>query len=479
MTDETTMPEEPRRAGRRSDTRRRLSPTALLAVLLPVLTVGALALVRPAEVETPERAAEQVPPTRVDLVCPQGVEESVLAFTGGAQTENGAVLNARTGTDPTPLDLRRNAVPELNEQRPAWVRGSGPVAAELIGARYVERGLATSTCVQPRPGYWFTGVGAGAEHSSTLELTNPDPGPAVADITVWGGTGPIDVAGLRGLSLPGGETQRLDLGSVVPRRGQLLLNVVVSRGRLGAAMVDEIPSIGAREATSAWLPASPEPATESLLLGLVADADPGPETTDTLVIGNPGDNEVRAELRMVTEDAVFVPEGLEEVRIDPGSTETVTLTETLRAQIKEGALGVLVTASDPVTATLSSVVDGDLVHAPVATGGDAAMTALVPPGAARLVLARAGGAGVAVVASYDENGRRLQQKRVELTDGSGGELALPEGTRLVRVTPQRTDVSAAVVVRADARRTSGTTVVPLEQLVRYALIPDVRPGLPQ
>ncbi len=84
-----------------------------------------------------------------------------------------------------------------------------------------------------------------------------------------------------------------------------------------------------------------------------------------------------------------------------------------------------------------------------------------------------------MVASYDENGRTLQEKRVELTDGSGGELALPEGTRLVRVTPRRTDVAAAVVVRAEGQGTSGATAVPLEALVRYALIPDVRPGLPQ
>ncbi|MGH3346709.1 MAG: DUF5719 family protein, partial [Nocardioides sp.] len=384
MTDETPKPV---RTGRRSDTRRRISPTAVLAVVLPAMTVGALALVRPAEVDSPARAAEQVPPTRVDLVCPEGSEESVLAFTGGGQTEDGAILNALTGTDPTPLDLEENAVSEPDEQRPAWVRGSGPVAAELIGARYVERGLASAPCVQPRPEYWFTGVGAGAEHSSTLELTNPDPGPAVADVTVWGGTGPIDVPGLRGISLPGGETQRLDLGSEIPRRGELLLNVEVSRGRLGATLVDEIPSIGARDATAAWLPASPEPSTESLLLGLVAGDDPAREAIDRLVLGNPGTNEARAEVRVVTEDAVFVPEGLEEVRIDAESTETVTLSETLRAQIEDGALGLLVTASEPVTATLRSVVDGDLGHAPVATGGDAAMTALVPPGAARLVLA--------------------------------------------------------------------------------------------
>ena len=472
MTDET---DQASRTGRRSAAARRISPTAVLAVLLPALTVGALALVRPAEVTVPSRAAEQVAPTRVDLVCPEGPEDSRLAFTGGSETEDGVVANVQDQVDPSPVTLVQDAVAELDEQGSVWARGSGPVAAALIGARYVEQGLASTPCVQPRPEYWFTGVGAGAEHASTLELTNPDAGPAVADITVWGGTGPIDVPGLRGISLPGGETEQIDLGSVVPRRGELLLQVVVSRGRLGAGLVDEIPSLGARPATTAWLPASPEPATEALLLGLAA----GEDADDTLVIGNPGTSEVRAELRVVTKDAAFVPEGLEEVRIDPESTETVTLTETLRTQIQEGALGLLVTSTEPVTATLRSVVDEDLVHAPVTAGAAEPVTALVPPGVARLVLARAGGAGVAIVASYDEDGELLQEKRFELTDGSGGELELPEGTRLVRVTPRRTDVAAAVVVRAEGRGTAGTTVVPLEQLVRYALIPDVRPGLLQ
>jgi hypothetical protein len=472
MTDETP---QLRGSGRRSAAARRISPTAVLAVLLPVLTVGALSLVRPAEVTTPSRPAEQVAPTRVDLVCPEGPEGSRLAFTGGSETEDGAVAVTEGAADASQIELDRDAVSELDDAGPTWVRGSGPVAAELIGFRYAEQGLATTPCVPPRPEYWFTGVGAGAEHVSTLELTNPDLGPAVADVTVWGGTGPIDVPGLRGISLPGGETEQIDLGSVVPRRGELLLHVVVSRGRLGATLVDEIPALGARPATTGWLPASPEPATETLLLGLAT----GEDADDTLVIGNPGDSEVRAELRVVTPDAAFVPEGLEEVRIDPESTETITLTETLRTQIEEGALGLLVTSTEPVTATLRSVLDEDLVHAPVTAGAAEPVTALVPPGVARLVLARAGGAGVAIVASYDEAGELLEEERFELTDGSGGALDLPDGTRLVRVTPRRTEVTAAVVVRAEERGTGGTTVVPLEQLVRYALIPDVRPGLPQ
>ncbi len=319
----------------------------------------------------------------------------------------------------------------------------------------------------PRPDYWLTGIGAGAEHASTLELSNPDEGPAVADVTVWGRTGPLDVPGLRGVTVPGGESQVLDLAEVLPRRSELAVHVVVSRGRMGATVVDEIPALGSRPATSGWVPPVAEPATEQLLLGLV-----GGEGTDTLVVSNPGADEARVEVRIVTDDASFVPEGQEAIRISPEAVKTITLTETLRAEIRKGALGLQVTSTAPVTAALRSVVDEDLVHAPTVLGAAETTTALVPPGDARLVLARAGGAGVAVVSAYDD-GELLGEERVELTDGSGGTVDLPQGTSLVRVTPRRTDVAASVVVTSDR----GATVVPLRELVRYSLIPDVRPGL--
>ncbi|MGZ5400149.1 MAG: DUF5719 family protein, partial [Nocardioides sp.] len=233
------------------------------------------------------------------------------------------------------------------------------------------------------------------------------------------------------------------------------------------AALDEIPALGSRPASTAWLPPVTEPATEQLLLGLV-----GGQGTDTLVLSNPGTDEARIEIRVVTEDASFVPQGQEEIRVSPASVETVTLTETLREQVREGALGLQVTSTAPVTAALRSIIDDDLVHSPTVVATESPVTTLVPPGEARLVLGRAGGAGVAVVSAYG-NGELLGEELVELTDGSGGTIDLPEGTDLVRVTPRRTDVAASVVVTSR----QGATVVPLRELVRVALIPDVRPGL--
>lgn len=453
--------------GRRSAVRRSVSPTAVLAVLLPLLTVGALALVQPDELSTPATAPEQVSPSRVDLVCPSGPETSRVAVAAAGQAAGDVSSFSPGDIDPSRISLAADTVETLGRPAATFVRGNGEIAAELIGARIASPGLAATECVAPRPEYWLTGIGAGANHATTLELSNPDEGPAVADVTVWGRTGQLDTPTLRGVTVPGGESQSLDLAGLLPRRGELAIHVVVSRGRMAASALDEIPALGSRDAAAGWLPPVEEPATEQLLLGLVEG-----EGTDTLVLSNPGLDEARVELRVVTEDASFVPEGQEEVRVSPETVKTITLTETLRSQIPEGALALQVTSTVPVTAALRSVVKDDLVHAPAVTGTDSLMTALVPAGDARLVLARAGGAGLALVAAYGD-GELLAEKRVELSDGSGGVVDLPEGTDLVRVTPRRTDVAASVVVTGR----EGATVVPLRELIRYALIPDVRPGL--
>ncbi len=454
-------------AGRRSAVGRRISPTAVIAVLLPLLTVGALTLVEPFDAATPDRAAEQVSPSRVDLVCPAGEGGDDLALATAGEAEGDVATVTPGGGERQPVTLAPDATALLREQDATFVRGTGAVAAELIGARLRDGGLASADCVLPRPTYWFTGVGAGAEHSSTLELANPDGGPAVADVTVWGSSGVLDVPSLRGVTVVGGETQQLDLSEVVPRRGELAVQVEVSRGRLGASVVDELPALGQQDRLADWLPAAPEPTTDQLLLGLV-----GGDGTDTLVLGNPGEDEARVELRVVTEDASFVPEGQQEVRVAAGSVETVTLSETVRQQVSDGALGLQVTSTQPVTSTLRSVVDEDLVHAAPVTASDQPTTAVVPAGESTLVLGRAEGSGVALVTAYDVAGKELLDERIALSEGGGGTLDLPEDTRLVRVTPRRTAVAGAVVVNGD-----GATVVPLRDLVRYSLIPDVRPGL--
>lgn len=453
----------------RAGAARRLSPTVLLAVLLPLLTVGALALVRPEPPAAVDRPSRAVPVEQADLVCPAGLgADPELAVGPAGELAEGTAGVDGGDRDTTDVELDSDTVTSLDDREdPTFVRARGAVAAQLLASRFETRGLAATECPLPRPTYYFTGAGADADHASVLELANPDTGPAVADVTVLGRRGPIDVPRLRGLTVQGGQTLEVDLARAVPTRSELALEVVVSRGRLGATVRDEIPALGARTATRDWLPAGGEPATEQLLLGVAEGAG-----RDTLTLANHGEDEVRAEVRVVTTDASFVPEGLEEVPVAPGAVASVPLAREVRDQIADGAVGVAVSSTGPVTAGLSSVVDSDLSHAPAVDRVGAPMTALVPPGEARLVLAGAGGTGAATIRAYG-GGRLLDERRIELTEGSGGTLDLPGDTSLVEVTPRRTSVAASVVSTG-----TGATVVPLRELVRTALVPDVRPGLP-
>ena len=456
-------------SGRRTAAGRRVSPTGVLAVVLPLLTVGALSLVQPDATQQPERPADAVPVEQADLVCPPAIgDQPGIAIAPAGKLDGGTAAVDSGDDEPTDVELRSDSVTTLPDREDAtFVRARGAVSAQLLAARFQPDGLAATECALPRPGYWFTGVGADANHASVLQLANPDTGPAVADVTVLGRTGPIDVPELRGLTVQGGKTVEVDLAQAVPTREELALEVVVSRGRLGATLADSIPPLGTRRLTRDWLPASGEPATEQLLLGLV-----GGEGEDTLDLANPGDDEVRVEIRIVTDDASFVPEGLDEVTVGPGSVESVPLSEQLRSQVAEGALGVELRSTGPVTAGLASVIEGDRVLTPVVSRAQQPVTSLVPPGESSLVLAGAEGAGVATVAAYDQ-GELLAEKRVELTEGSGGRVELPEDTSLVRVTPRNTAVAASLVSTGD-----GATVLPLQELVRTSLVPDVRPGLP-
>jgi hypothetical protein len=342
------------------------------------------------------------------------------------------------------------------------------MAAGLVSGRF-DAGPAAVVCREPQPDQWFTGLGAAARHSSVIELVNPDPGPAVADITVIGPRGPVDAPSLRGITVPGGRALSLDLAKEIPLRGEIAAHVEVSRGRLGVYATDSFDELGRGEAGVDWL-APQLPAEDLTLLGL-----PAGDGTRALVVANDGEDEVRATLRVVTKDSAFQPKGLDELRVPPETVVRVPLSAILGKAVEDGALGVSVEANHPVTATLRSFVGGDVSHAvplPVVTEAtQSLLPELGPKGRATVVLSSDAVGSAEVVARLSGGGKKVID--VDLTPGTTASVELPPKTVLVQVTPSGTGVRGALVVED-----GGAAVTGLRQLVRTGLVPAVRPALP-
>lgn len=444
-------------------TRRRPSPLTLLAIAIPLLTVAALALVRPAEPASTTHAPTGAPLDRTTAVCPArlpGADDLRLGSTGLGSGE----LALRVGREDDTVDLD-SGVAARSERAPVVVNGSGDLAPGLVVTR---SGSGSAVrCEQPAPERWFTGVGASAEHASTLTLTNPDKGPAVADVTVWDGSGLVDVPALRGVRVPGGRSATFDLADVVPSRDTLAIRVAVSRGRLSSSVVDLVDPLGRAKPLREWLPGQAAPAATSYVVGV--GSTPGDRT---LTLANPGDSEVRVGLKLVSGESEFAPAGVEEVTLAPASVSEVDLGGVLRGKRAEGVQALRLEATGPVTASLRTRTSSDLAFAVAGSPVGSAAGVALPAGTKRILLAGATAPGVVTVQAWDADGRTVvRERRVELDPATAARVNLPDAAVLALVRLERTGAVVSVEV-SDA----GVSVLPLEQLETTSEVPDVRPA---
>lgn len=467
----------PQRAGRRTAARRsRVNLTTVLAAALPVLSVGVLLLVQQDAGSTPTYPPMRTTLTSATLICPAGLSGAPQVGVTTTSEDVDGQVRVGLGPDAEDADLVSGRVTTVDDGHGLAVSGTDDAAPGLVAGRGGGAEQAVTSCLPPSADRWFTGVGSGASHRSVLELTNPDSGTAVADVTVLGRDGVVDAPRLRGVSVPGGSTIRLDLSDLVPRTDELALEVVTARGRVGASVLDRYDRIGSAPASQDWLPGQAEPAEHNVLLGLA----PG-SGRRTLTIANPGTDEVRAELRVIDTESVFAPDGVDEIRVPPSSVVRVPVTAVVDQAVAEGALGLSVTSTGPVTASTRSMVRGDLSAAtagqPLATESTVLLPELPTTGrqatTRQVVLADATTAGTVTVTALAADGSRLKETTTEVVPGRGAVVRVPAATRVLRVVPARTAVTGSVVTSSSA----GASVLPLTVPVRNGLVPHVRPGL--
>ncbi len=453
----------------------RLDVTTLLAVLIPLLTVGMLALVRLPPVHETDQPPSLTKLTKALVVCPSGRPGSPAAAVSTASGASGDVSVVAAGEQQS-VPVTTGASSPVDSPESFVVRGSDALAPGLVALRSGTAPLSALACTVPSPEQWFTGVGARADHDSVIELANPDAGPAVADVTLYGDH-LFSPRRLRGILIPGHKVITLDLGSVIPRRMLFTAHVVVSRGRLGVDVLDSSTDLVTHRTLREWLPRQLAPATSNELLGL--PTGPGQRT---LQLTNPGESMVRAQIKVVTGDTSFVPDGLDPVSIPPGSTIRVSLTEALAKALKDGALGVSVESDEPLTASLLTSLAKDRVLTVPDDDVTAEAATLLPvvtgPGAkkdqvsARLLLS-ADAAGSTDVRAYDASGTQLLKRVFASEQGRTVSVDLPRGTAFVHVLPRRTPVRGAVLVSGGP---GGATVIPLTELLTQGLVPQISPG---
>lgn len=452
---------------------RRLDLTTALAVLLPLLTIGGLALVRPAPVPDTSQPPSLTKLTSASVVCPSGYPG---AGPVGVSTASGSTgqLSVSTATTQKQVPVRTGAVSSVTTPDAAVVKGLDALAPGLVAARTTTSPVAGVDCPTPAADQWFSGLGARADHDSVIELANPDPGEAEVDVTLLGNH-TFSSRRLHGITISGHKTIKLDLGTIVPRRPTLTAHVVITRGRLGVNVLDSRTNLVTHKVQREWVPRQLVPATDNELLGLPAGAG-----TRTLTIGNPTGDVVRSQVKIVTQDTSFVPAGMGPVPVPPGATITMDLSKVLAKALADGAVGVAVESTGAVTSSLTTslandqavTVPDETFHTGAATLVPVPSTKGVPAGSvATTLLLSADHAGAADVTSYDASGKQLLRRTLAEQQGRTSSLTLPRGTAFVQVVPKRTPLRGAIVASG-----AGATVVPLHELLVNGLVPQIWPG---
>jgi hypothetical protein len=411
--------------------------------------------------------------THALVVCPSGRPGSTDAAVSTASGASGD-LTVLAGGKEQSVPVTTGATSPVDSQDALVVRGTDALAPGLVGLRSGSAPLGALACTVPSPEQWFTGVGARADHDSVIERVNPDAGPAVADITLLG-PHLLSTGRLRGILIPGHKTITIDLGTVIPRKTLFTAHVVVSRGRLAVDVLDSLTDLVSHRTAREWMPRQLAPAATNQLLGLPQGAG-----QRTLQLANPSDNVVRAQVKVITADTSFTPNGLAPVSVPPGATVRVPLNAELDKALRDGALGVSVVAEEPLTASLVTTLDKDRVITVPAADVSAEAATLLPvatgpaakqnPVTARLLLT-ADAAGSARVTAYDASGKRVLRKTVSSQRGHTVDLELPRGSAFVHVEPRGTPVRGAVLLTGD-----GATVIPLTELLTQGLVPQISPG---
>ncbi len=472
------------RSGAASEGRRGASPSrrvdivVALAVVLPSVAAISLGLTRGGDLPVPPTGAPSESLLRsAQVVCPGPTgRDAGDVVVGRAPGVDGGEVTVRTATADAsvleltdPVDVPPGALVTVPDSgTPVVISGEDAAAPGLVAGR-----SGPDTVAECRPtsyDEWLVGLGAAAKNSSVIELVNPDAAAAVVEVALQGPRGLIEEEALRGVQVPGHGVKLLDLAQIAPRRVDLAAHLTVTRGRIMATARHTYDPLGRAAPQTDYLPAQAAPDTRNVILGVPVDAG-----QRSLFLANPGEDETRATIRVITEDAVFTPSGLDEVSVPAHGLSRVRLSGALSGKAAEGVLGVVVESADPVVAGVRAIAADDLgLYSPVVAEHDVT-SAVLPEGAKRLLLAGATNAGVVRVTATDARGEvLLDEEPVEVAADRAATLDLPDEAVALAVKARNTPIAAVVTLLGTPRAPVLATLRLRAAEVR-AQVPAVRP----
>lgn len=429
----------------------------LVIGLVAVLVTGAtLATVADPDEPQPEQArapgARQL--TEAVLACPGGSRVSVAQPV--AEEGDGALTIASDGAEARPIDLAPGGVVDTAVDGPSVLHAAGALAPGLIAA--VEGPSVRSECVAPAGEWWFAAVGAGGLHVSTLTLSNPDDGPAIADLEVWGPQGPVTSEAIRGIAVDGGQTVTRDLAELVPSRDDVVVRVLVRQGRLGVSMRDQ--TVVAADPLTAEHPATSAPTTRAVLPAV-------PSGQLRLVIGNPSDEAARAQLKVSGAESESVPLDVDPVPVPAGEVVSVPLDANTRKLLRSGEASLVVEGTAPLVSSVAGVVAGRPVTMTAVDAAAARSAVFLPDLAQRTLVLTASEHATPVTVRFLGGGEDWKGR---LQPQVSTAVPVPKGAQVAWV---ETDAPHLGAVRGQGP--AGLGWLPLRELREERLVPVVRP----
>jgi hypothetical protein len=369
------------------------------------------------------------------------------------------------------------------------VTARGPLAAGLEleqitrGEGGSSRGLAGLRCEPPRTQAWFVGGSTLVGDSTTLVMANPDDTEALADVQVWTSDGPADSRAGRGIVVPPRKRAAFNLDQIAPDKQWLAVHVVVTRGRVAAAL-RHARLDGRTPKGVEWVPQALPPATTVVVPGL--PQGPGRRI---LSVTNPGPDATVVSLQLTTDDGQFVPTGMDALEVPAGTTlatELQPLTDKGPATVKVTSDGGPVLAG----AFVLDLQDGPIREFSYAGSarpldGPALITDVVinrPTESTLLLTALDGDAAVEVrpVPVLGQDGPLPPAKHVSVPGGRTTTLRLSTflppgatGRLAVEVRPLSGSVYAARYLREHGSRGPLTTMLDLQGAAQRVPLPTV------